>query len=253
MLRTIIVDDEQHCIDRLKDLLKPYESEVEILGSYRVYSKALSAIQKLKPECIFLDVQLGDRTGFELLKELTPVEVEVVFTTAYDKYAMEAFNFSALDYLLKPIDSADFDRSIQKLQKALAPQLSKRLEVLFHNLQQDKNTNKRIAIPTIEGLTFISVADIVRCQADINYTHIFSINEKRLTVTKTLKQFEELLTDFDFFRVHNSHLINLAYIKKYTKGKGGMVEMTDGSEIEVSVRKKDLFLKKLQQRQMLLP
>ncbi|MGI9543326.1 MAG: LytR/AlgR family response regulator transcription factor [Cyclobacteriaceae bacterium] len=253
MLSTIIIDDEQHCIDRLKDLLNPYQNEIEILGAYRVYSKAISAIQTLKPDFIFLDVQLGDKTGFDLLKEVALVEFEVVFTTAYDKYAMEAFNFSALDYLLKPIDSSDFDRSVQKLQKALAPDLSKRLETLFHNLQQDKNNNKRIAIPTIEGLTFISVADIIRCQADVNYTHIFSTDEKRLTVTKTLKQFEELLSDFDFFRVHNSHLINLAYIKKYTKGKGGTAEMTDGTEIEVSVRKKELFLKRLQQREMLLP
>jgi len=253
MLTAIIVEDEQHCVDRLLDLLKPHHGDIEVVGVYKAYSEALLALKKVQPDFIFLDVQLANRTGFELLKELQPISFEVVFTTAHEKYAIEAFDFSALDYLLKPIDPADLERSITKLKKTLSSDLGKKMETLFHNLQLEQNITKRIAIPTTEGLTFVSLTDIVRCQADTNYTHIHISNGSRLTVAKTLKQFEQLLGDYGFFRVHNSHLINLAFIKKYNKGKQGTVEMDDGSEIEVSIRRKDPFLKRLKQQEMLLP
>ncbi len=253
MLKAIIVEDEQHCVDRLLDLLKPHQSEIEVIGVYMEYSEALSALKEEKPDFIFLDVQLASRTGFELLRELRPISFEVVFTTAHEEYAIEAFDFSALDYLLKPIDPADLERSITKLQKTLSSDIGKKMETLFHNLQREQKTNKRIAIPTTKGLTFVSITDIVRCQADTNYTHIHISDGGRLTVAKTLKQFEQLLGDYGFFRVHNSHLINLAFIKKYNKGKLGTVEMDDGSEIEVSIRRKDPFLKRLKQQEMLLP
>ncbi len=253
-LKTIIVDDEKHCIDRLENLLLAHRNDVQVIGSYQSYSGALDAIAALHPDFIFLDVQLGDKTGFELLKALKSIDFDVVFTTAFDKYAVEAFRFSATDYLLKPILASDLEKSIGKLQKKVfTKDLSKKFDTLFHNLQQGKNSSKKIGIPTVEGLNFIQIADIVRCESDINYTHIVNTYGPPLTVARTLKQFEELLMDYNFFRVHKSHLINLSHVSKYNKGKGGVVTMSDGSEIEVSTRRKDLFLKRLRQMQMLLP
>ena len=254
MLKTIIVDDEQHCINRLGDLLLAHRKVVQVTGSYQSYHQALDAIRNSGPDLIFLDVQLGDKTGFDLLKALESIDFDIVFTTAFDKYAVEAFRFSAVDYLLKPIDAEKLKGAIQRLQgKVSAKVLSKKIETLFYNLQQDENRSKRIAIPTAEGLTFIEVNDIVRCQSDVNYTNIFNKNGQKITVSRTLKQFEELLDNHNFFRVHKSHLINLSCIKKYNKGKGGTITMIDGPEIEVSMRRKDPFLQRLQQLQMLLP
>jgi two-component system LytT family response regulator len=172
----------------------------------------------------------------------------VIFTTAHEKYAVQAFKFSAVDYLLKPVDADDLKQAINKLQQKISKEeVSKKFDVLFYNLKNIQSTSKRITVPTIKGFEFLQVHDIVRCQSDINYTIIFLKGKQKITVAKTLKEFEELLIDHNFFRVHNSHLINLSYIKSYNKGKGGTVTMTDSSEVEVSTRRKDGFLKRLEE------
>lgn len=244
MIRALIIDDEQHCIDRLTGLVEEHlSSAVHIMDSFKTIDDAGKAIQKYKPELVFLDVQIGNKTGFDLLKQLEEINFEVIFTTAYEKYAVQAFKFSALDYLLKPVDAGDLKQAVTKLlDKNPKIETTKKLEALLGNLY---STSKQICVPVVNGVVVLKVTDIIRCESDINYTTIFLKDKQKLTVAKTLKEFEELLTDYNFFRIHNSDLINMAYIKSYNKGKGGSVTMMDNSEIEVSTRRKDDFLKKL--------
>lgn len=243
MTRTLIIDDEQHCINRIEELLGEHTHSFEVVGRALSVEKALELTAQLRPDLVFLDVQIQDRTGFDFLRGLKEINFFVIFTTAYEKYAVQAFKFSALDYLLKPIGREDFEEALKKYgvqHSALA--LERKMEVLLHNLASDSRS-KRISIPTLDGYSFLEIGDIVRCQADVNYTHIYLLDRHKITVSKTLKSFEELLADHHFFRVHNSHLVNLQYVKKYNKGKGGQVTMEDGSTVEVSSRRKEAFLK----------
>jgi two-component system LytT family response regulator len=243
MTRTLIIDDEQHCINRIEELLGEHADGFEVVGRALSVERALELTAQLRPDLVFLDVQIQDRTGFDYLRELKEMDFFVVFTTAYEKYAVQAFKFSALDYLLKPIGREDFQEALKKYgaQNSVLS-LGRKMEVLLHNLAFDPRP-RRISIPTLDGYSFLEIEDIVRCQADVNYTHIYLLDRQKITVSKTLKSFEELLDGHHFFRVHNSHLINLQYVKKYAKGKGGQVTMGDGSTIEVSTRRKEAFLK----------
>jgi two-component system LytT family response regulator len=247
MIRTIIIDDEQHCIDRLKHLLHEHcSASVQLLDAFQSIDDGTIAIKKYQPALIFLDVQLHDKTGFDLLRQFDEINFEVIFTTAHEKYAVQAFKFSAIDYLLKPVDADDLVHAVNKLQQKISKEeMSKKFDALFHNLKNIQSNSKRITVPTIKGFEFLQVNDIIRCQSDINYTIIFLKDKQKITVAKTLKEFEELLVEYNFYRVHNSHLINLSYIKSYNKGKGGTVTMSDNSEIEVSTRRKEDFLKRL--------
>lgn len=247
MINAIIIDDEQHCINRLEGLLTGYCSDIiKLCGSFQSVEEGLQAIKQIKPGLLFLDAEIHDKTGFDLLKQLPEINFEVIFITAYDKYAVQAFKFSAIDYLLKPVDADDLQAAIKKLSdKFSQKEMSQKFDTLFHNLKNMQGVSKKICVPVLTGLVFIQVNDILRCESEINYTRIFLKNKQKLLVAKTLKEFEELLADYNFYRVHNSHLINLAYIKSYSKGKGGSVIMEDGSEVEVSTRRKDEFLRRL--------
>jgi len=247
MIRAIIIDDEQHCIDRLLKLVETYSrGNIELLGAFHSVEEGLKAINQLKPQLVFLDVEINDKTGFDLLQQLSEINFEVIFTTAYDKYAVKAFKFSAIDYLLKPVDADDLNSAIIKFtEKFSQKDITQKFDALFHNLKNIQSASKKICVPVLSGFVFIQTSDIIRCQSEINYTTLFLKDKQKLLVAKTLKEFEEMLSDYNFYRVHNSHLVNLAYIKSYNKGKGGSVTMDDGSEIEVSTRRKDEFLKKL--------
>lgn len=205
------------------------------------------AILKHKPDLVFLDVQIHDKTGFDLLLSLPGIDFEVIFTTAHDKYAVNAFKFSALDFLLKPVDADDLALALRKLSSRQSQkEINEKFDVLFHNLRSVKQKDQRICVPMINGLVFFNVSDIIRCKSDVNYTHIYLKDGQKMMVSKTLKEFDDMLAEFNFFRVHNSHLINLNYIRQYNKGKGGYVTMTDGSEIEVSTRRKEDFMRALE-------
>ncbi len=247
MITAVIIDDEEHCIKRLTGLVEEHlPLQVKIVASCLSYEDGLSAIAAHAPQLVFLDVQIHGKTGFDLLKALPSINFQVIFTTAYEQYAVQAFRFSAIDYLLKPVDKSDLLHAVEKLRNKLSGNdLAARFELLLHNFQDIKNDSRRICIPVLNGLEFIQVSDIIRCESDINYTTIFLKNKEKLLVAKTLKEFEQLLQDCNFFRVHNSHLVNLAYVKSYRKGKGGIVCMQDNTKIEVSTRRKDEFLKKL--------
>lgn len=243
MIKAIIIDDEQHCIDRVEKLLKPYADAILLTGTFSTVETGIEGIENLNPDVVFLDVQIHEQTGFDVLKAVKNHSFEVIFTTAFETFAVQAFKFSAIDYLLKPIDEDDFRMAINKLNSKIeAKDFSKKVNTLFSNISKS-DVQKKITIPTSDGLEFIEVSNIIRCEADVNYTTIFTKDNKKLLVSKTLKSFEMLLVNCNFFRIHNSHLINLNYIKKYTKGKGGYVTLIDNSTIEVSTRRKDDFLK----------
>lgn len=247
MINAIIVDDEQHCVNRLSGLLEQhFGSTVRVLDSFNTVDTALTGSKQLQPDLVFLDMQIHDKTGFDLLNQINDINFDVIFTTAYEKYAVQAFKFSAVDYLLKPIDADELKHALDRLEARISKfETARKIDALFDNMKATNAGSKRIGIHTVSGITYVPVSDIIRCESAINYTTVFMKDNKKLTVAKTLKEFEDMLVDYNFFRVHNSHLVNLAFIKQYHKGKGGYISMSDHSEIEVSTRRKDDLLKKL--------
>lgn len=244
MMKAIIVDDEKHCQDALIQLVSQYGSGIQLVGVVASVTEAKAAIYTHEPDVIFLDVHLNGETGFDLLKELAHIDFYVVFTTAFEEYAVKAFKFSAFDYLLKPIDYEEFKETVERLMnKQNKDSHAKRLEVLVHNFENKVVGVKKIAVPTLKDYIFLNVPEIIRCESDGNYTNIFSVHGKRLTSSKTLKYFEGFLNGNQFFRIHKSHFVNLSHVEKYIKGKGGYVVMSDGAKIEVAVRRKEEFLK----------
>lgn len=244
----IIVDDEPGGRSSLQHMLHMYCPSVKVLASCASADEAYEQIQALNPDLVFLDINMPGKNGFELLEKIGSFRFSVIFTTAHDKYAVQAFRMNALDYLLKPIDPEDLQAAVAKLDHGQGESATASREVQLNNLievQRQGTPFNKIALPTQEGLLFIKVADIMYCRADGNYTHFHQVNRERVTVSKTLKEFDELLRDFNFFRVHQSYLVNLEQIKKYTKGEGGVVTMNDEAEIEVSRRKKEEFLQAL--------
>lgn len=245
-LSAIIVDDEKHCSERLqKLLLKHCNDSVEVTAIADNISDAVTFIEETKPDIAFLDIQLGNHTGFDLLERLSKVNFAVIFTTAYEQYAVKAFRFSAIDYLLKPIVSDDLIDAVNKV-KASQKLKEDDWRLLLNNVRNQLITgNKKIAIPTLTGFQLIALKDIVRCKSDGNYTWIFLSDQSKRVVSRTLKEFERMLQEDGFIRVHHAHLVNINFIKEYHKGNGGYVILSDQSEIEVSVRKKDALLEYL--------
>ena len=205
--------------------------------------EALMLIQHHKPQLIFLDIEMPRMNGFEMLNELPEKNFHIIFTTAYDQYAIKAIKYAAFDYLLKPIDIEELRTAVSKIDAKENTQTKQQVELLSQNILQPKKQLSRLAIPTLEGLLFLSISDIIHLEANSNYTNIYLNGKIKVTASKTLKEFEEMLPEDIFFRTHHSHLINLNFIKRYIKGDGGQIELQNGTYIDVSRRKKDEFLK----------
>ncbi|SFW59394.1 LytR/AlgR family response regulator transcription factor [Chitinophaga sancti] len=250
-IKAIIVDDEQHCIDALQTMLAKKCPEVTVLGGVNSVKAAKELIDEVHPDVVFLDVEMPHQNGFELLKLFDKINFDIIFTTAYEQYALKAIKFNALDYLLKPFSVKELQDAVQKCVSRKNVQQAEPgnspLDVFLQNMKTLHQTHKKIALPTINGLVFMPVQNIVRCESTGNYTRIFFTDKKNLMVSRPLKEFEELLTDVDFFRVHNSHLINLQQMQSYIQGEGGFALMSDGTQVEVSRRRKADFLKKAMQ------
>lgn len=250
-IKAIIVDDEQHCIDALQTMLAKKCPEVTVLGGVNSVKAAKELIDEVHPDVVFLDVEMPHQNGFELLKLFDKINFDIIFTTAYEQYALKAIKFNALDYLLKPFSVKELQDAVQKCVSRKSVQQpepgNSPLDVFIQNMKTLHQTHKKIALPTINGLVFMPVQNIVRCESTGNYTRIFFTDKKNLMVSRPLKEFEELLTDVDFFRVHNSHLINLQQMQSYIQGEGGFALMSDGTQVEVSRRRKADFLKKAMQ------
>jgi len=243
-MKAIIIEDEQQAVTALKQELKVNCPEIEIIGQASKIKEAAKLILQSQPDIVFLDIQLKDGTGFEVLEIIGNYNFKVIFTTAYSKYAIQAIKISALDYLLKPIDS---DQLIQAVQKAKMQDLSNvksQIESIVQN--QDLNPlRKKIALPTSKGISLYEVINIIRIQSEGNYSGIYLTNGKRLVAAKTLKEFEEMLLNNGFLRIHHSHIINLHHLQSYMNKDGGYVILTNKETFPVSKRKKADLLKVL--------
>src|SRR6201992_3814220 len=246
MIKAMIVDDEPYCCEALSILLERYCPQVEVAGIYHSGAQALEPIKEVKPQLLFLDIEMPRMNGFELLEKIKSLPFELIFTTRYDQYAIKAIRFSALDYLLKPIDREELQLSIQKVEQRLQAPLPQQIDLLFQKLQSPANLFSKIAIPTMEGLQMVAVGSIIHCVSDSNYTILTLRDKEKVVASRTLKEIEELLEDYSFLRVHHSHLINLNEVCKYIKGEGGYLVMSDGSAINVSRSRKEGLLRKLQ-------
>lgn len=244
MIRYVIIDDEEKSIDTLSYMLKHYcECEIEEVGVATNIKDAFDLIKTQKPELVFLDIEMPFGSGFDLLEKFETLNFQVIFTTGFDHYAISAIKFSALDYLLKPININELNIAVKKaLVKIEEKSGFDNLNHLLQNLKFPRLNSNKIPLPSINGLDMVIVDQIVYCQADEDYTQIFLKDGSRKVVTKSIKEFEEILMNYGFFRVHHSFLINKSYIKKYTKGEGGTITTDYGHEIPVSRRKKPEFL-----------
>ena len=244
MIKSILIDDEVHCLDTLSILLSDYCPEIQVIGKYMSGKNALSAIDNLKPELIFLDIEMPHMNGFELLEQFKQIPFSVIFTTSYDQYAIKAIRFSALDYLLKPIEPKELIIAVQKVEKQKMHPSAEQFQMLMNQIQHKDTSFTKIAVPTADGFELITANQLVRCEAYDNYTHLFLKNKIRVIACRSLKEMEEQLRDFSsFVRVHNSFLVNLNEVTKYIRGEGGYLIMTDGSTINVSRSRKDALLK----------
>lgn len=245
MIKTILIDDEPAFRHVLADMIRHYTPDLEVVAEAGCVQEAAEAIQLLKPQLLFLDVHLTDGTGFDLLQRISYRDLRVIFTTAHDSYAITAFRFNAIDYILKPVDLQQFLEAVEKVrnQPLLSADKSERFFITPGNAIVAR---KKLALPSHEGINIINTESIIRCESDGSYTTFILAGGQKLTVSRSMKEYDELLTPSGFFRVHQSHLVNLNQIRQFLKEDGGALIMTDGSRIEVSRRRKDLLIQLIQ-------
>lgn len=246
MLTAVIVDDETSGREIISLLLAKIAPEIEILGQAGTVQEALTLLQQQQPDILFLDVELPTGTGFSILNEMPDLDAEVIFVTAYDKYALDAIRVSALDYLLKPIDRKEFAAAVEKAKKNRELKRdSSRIGKFLAQYKQTQERQDRIVLPTQDGFQVILCEEVVWVQGDGAYTRFFLTQGRQIMVSKMLKDYETVLELHGFFRIHRSHLVNISHVRRYFKGRGGEVEMSDGSVLAVSREKKDEFIAKL--------
>lgn len=240
--RALIIDDITEARKNLRRDINDWCTEIEIIGEADGVLSGAKEIRKHKPDLVFLDIQMQDGTGFDLLDILGELALKVIFTTASDAFAVKAFRYAAVDYLLKPIDPDELKAAVNKLKER--PPSSENLLLLKEQLKGNK-TQQRIALHTTDKIHVIAIKDIQRCESDGNYTHFYLKDKSKLLVTRTLKEFDELLSPLGFLRVHQSHLVNLSEVKEFIKRDGGYLVMKDGNAVEVSTRKRQEVIEKL--------
>jgi two-component system LytT family response regulator len=242
-IRTIIVEDENKSLLTLQTLLERYCPEILVIGTGNCVEAGIRVIEEMKPELVFLDIAMPDGDAFDLLNRIGQVEFEIIFITAYNDFALKAFEFSALHYLLKPINYRELEDAVQRfLRVRPVSNIQPRLDILNRSL---KSHFDKISLPSNDGLIIVEIQDIVHLEAAGNYSTVFMANGERIIVTKTLNQFEEILSGLSFVRIHHTHLINLKYVKKYQRGQGGTVTLTNGMMLAVSRTRKNEFIEGL--------
>jgi two-component system LytT family response regulator len=242
-LKTIIVDDERDAVEFISSIIGEYCSSLEVVGKAYNVIEGVPQIMEKKPDLVFLDVEMPNGTGFDLLSHFPEKDFDVVFITAFNHYAIKAIKFSAVDYILKPINISEFVEAVDRVIKKRSEkpsQSNESFKILMENLKSALPT--RLAIPTAEGMEYLNPKDIIRIEADRSYSWFFITGNRKILVSKHLKEFQDLLSDRYFFRSHNSYLINLKYVRKYIRRDGGYIEMQDGAKIPISRNRKDLFL-----------
>ena len=245
MIRAILIDDEQESLEALRFDLEEYCPQVEILAMCSDPFEAVEQIKRCNPDLIFLDIEMPGLNGFDLLDRLNQYEFDVIFVTAYDEFAIRAIKVSAMDYLLKPIDEDELMDAVHKVEEKQNRYLSKEhVEILLTNIREEDGRFAKLAIPSNEGLDFILIDNILYCEADGNYTIVHTAKE-RFVITKTLKQIEHLLQNGQFFRTHQSYLVNLNHIRKYMRGSGGEIILSNGSNVQVARARKEALMKRI--------
>ncbi len=247
MITAIIIDDEKNALDVVAFQLKNYCPEVKVLKLCHGGEEGIKAITELHPDLVFLDIEMPKVNGFDVLDSTKHLKYKVIFTTAYDQFAIKAFKYSALDYLLKPIDIEELKTAVNKIKKSQEGDFRNKLDLLLTQLNFPASVPKKIALPSGEGYEMIPYSNIVRCESDSNYTIIFLSDKRKITLSKTLKEVEGILNYVSFFRIHHSHLINADHISKFYKTDGGYVLMSDGTQINISRNKKEAFLEFINQ------
>jgi two-component system, LytTR family, response regulator len=244
MITAILIDDDQNLRSGMKQLLSRYAPEFKIIGEADSVANGVEVIDQLQPQVVFLDIQMNDGTGFDILEQLAlkngKITSHIVFITAHEQYAIKAFRFSALDFLLKPVDPDELQKVIEKIKNIVVKNDDyAHIDLLLENIRKKVDNFKRIALSNSDGMHLFEVSDIIRCESEDNYTKFYIKNNKPILISKTLKEYEELLTDHGFVRIHQSHLINLAFLKSYIKKDGGYVVMADNSNLPISQRKRE--------------
>jgi two-component system LytT family response regulator len=248
-MKAILVDDEPDGIGTLKKMLEIHCPNVKVVSTCSNAFIAKQQISEIRPDVVFLDIQMPGKNGLELLTELSVKDFEVIFVTAHNEYMLQALQYSAADYLLKPVDEDRLVEAVQRVEKRLqAGKKEEWTETLLHNVSKTGNpAEMRLCLPTFKGFIILRLEDIIFCEAERSYTVFHLKEDKTVTVSKPLFDYDNLLKDTSFLRVHKSYLINLLHVKEYQRGEGGVVIMTNNAEIEVSRRKKDQFLMKIKE------
>ena len=242
MKKALIIDDENRTRDLMAKMINSFGLNIEAFPTAENVQSGIKSIEEMSPDIVFLDIQMPDGTGFDVLKAVKNKNFEVVFITAHEEFAIKAIKFSALDYLLKPIDPLELKLAVEKAIKAVDEKHEDiQFDALQHNMQP--NQKRRLVLKTQESVHVVELHEIIRCEADRNYTSFFLVGGKKILVSKTLKEYETLLTQHNFLRIQQSHLINLDYVDRYDKGNGGSVVMKDKSEVPLSPAKRDIFFK----------
>jgi two-component system LytT family response regulator len=245
MKKVLIIDDEKRIRDFVKRMIDSFNLDVEVFTDGENVETGIESINRIQPDIVFLDIQMPDGTGFDLLNRVKDKKFELIFITAFQEYAIMAIKFSALDYILKPIDDEELKTALQNaIDTVDFKKEDSQFEALTHNLQT--NQKRKLVLKTQESVHVVDLSEIIRCEADKNYTFFYLNNGKKILVSRTLKDFETLLSNHGFFRVQQSHLINLEYIERYDKHEGGSVIMRDGSSVPLSPAKKDQFFSMLE-------
>lgn len=242
-LKTVIVDDEPNAVDFINSVIGDHCPELEVVGKAYNVTSGIKKIEEQNPDLVFLDVEMPNGTGFDLLAHFPEKEFDVVFITAFNHYAIKAIKFSAVDYILKPLNITEFIEAVRKVLQKRGSSKShgdENFKILMENLKSP--VPSRLAIPTAEGMEYLNPKEIIRIEADRSYSWFFLTGNRKILVSKNLKEFQDLLSDRYFFRSHNSHLINLKYVHKFVRKEGGYIEMQDGEQIPISRNRKDIFL-----------
>jgi len=243
MIRTIIVEDEPYSREHLETLVGDFCKKVDLVGLAGDVSSGFELIKKMEPDLVLLDIEMPDGTGFELLQKFPEIKFEIIFTTAFAEYAVQAFNYSAIHYLLKPIDPEELVSAIDKVEEEMRRKnIEDRINALFHNLQSQSDNMERIVLTSGTNVFVVNTNEIVMCQAEKNYTHFFLEDGRNIMVAKTIKEYDGMLSGNGFSRVHRQYLINISHVKSFDKSNGGEVYLTGDVKVPVAMRNKDLMM-----------
>lgn len=242
-IKAILIDDELNSLQNLQQKLTGFCPDVEIIAVSQKPEEGILLIRQHQPDVVFLDIEMPRMSGFRMLEELGNYDFDIIFTTAYNHYSIDAIRISAFDYLVKPIGIEELQQAVERLSKMRHKQTKEKIDILKKSLSDNRSQEDKIAISTSEGIEFIAIKNIIHVESKSNYSKIYLGDNKTIVVSKILKDFEEMLLPYNFYRIHNSHLINLNYIQKYVRSQGGQVMLQDGTLIDISRRKKEEFLK----------